>query len=64
MKGTYWLRGPRKPFSTTGVYQLVALKGHFFQHERLIVLYIGSSETLLTPLEGLLGPQIAGAERR
>lgn len=33
---------------------------HFFRKDRLIVNYIGTSETTLTALRNLLGPQFAG----
>lgn len=33
---------------------------HFFKHENLIVLYLGSDASTLNLLETLLGPQIAG----
>ena len=33
---------------------------HFFRKDRLVVNYIGTSETVLTELQRLLGPQFAG----
>jgi hypothetical protein len=35
---------------------------HFFQSERLIVLYVGEDDTVLESLETVLGPQFAGAD--
>ena len=33
---------------------------HFFRSGKLIVLYVGSDESVLLALEALLGPQFAG----
>jgi len=33
---------------------------HFFHSGKLVVLYLGSDESLLTALEAVLGPQFAG----
>ncbi len=33
---------------------------HFFQRDRYLVLYLGDSPVILSLLEGVLGPQIAG----
>jgi hypothetical protein len=33
---------------------------HFFQRDRYLVLYLGNNPVMLSLLEGLLGPQIAG----
>lgn len=33
---------------------------HFYQKSRLIVLYLGSDENLLSALEAVMGPQFAG----
>lgn len=35
---------------------------HFFQNDRLIVVYVGSDETLLDSLEETFGAQVAGGE--
>ncbi|NIM93557.1 MAG: hypothetical protein GTO18_07580 [Anaerolineales bacterium] len=33
---------------------------HFFRSGKLVVLYLGSGESLLNALEAVLGPQFAG----
>ncbi|HEY5610073.1 MAG TPA: hypothetical protein VIL97_02610 [Thermoanaerobaculia bacterium] len=35
---------------------------HFFQRDRLIVIYLGTSEKILGVLRETLGPEFAGAK--